>query len=157
MERVWIQVCVSCFAQMHVLLFFFFFGLARVCLSKTKCTATIHALFVNSNHTIWLFNLFSATSVGSVHRCFTLFYFYFLARVYLSKTKGAAIVHVLFVNSSHIIWLFNLFSATSVDLCTVYKTHKLHFSAIFLLKMGFMVLFTHLKFILLQYFPFLAK
>ena len=33
-------------------------------------------------------------------------------------------------------------------------THKLHFLVIFLLKMGLIVLFTHLKIILLQYFQF---
>ena len=39
-------------------------------------------------------------------------------------------------------------------LCTVYETHKSHFSATFLLKIGLIVLFTHLKIILLQYFQF---
>ena len=36
-----------------------------------------------------------------------------------------------------------------MHLCTVNGTHKYHFSATFLLKMGPTVLFTHLKFILL--------
>ena len=34
------------------------------------------------------------------------------------------------------------------------RTHKLHFSTIFSLKMGLMALFTHLKIILLQCFQF---
>ena len=34
------------------------------------------------------------------------------------------------------------------------RTHKFHFSVIFLLKMGHTTLFTHLKIILLQYFQF---
>ena len=35
-----------------------------------------------------------------------------------------------------------------------WTVHKFHFSATFLLKMGLMILFTHLKIILLQYFQF---
>ena len=42
----------------------------------------------------------------------------------------------------------------TVHLCTVYKSHKLHFSEIFSLKMGPTALFTHLKIISLQYFQF---
>ena len=42
----------------------------------------------------------------------------------------------------------------TVHLCTVYKSHKLHFSEIFSLKMGPTALFTHLKIISLQCFQF---
>ena len=66
-------------------------------------------------------------------------------------------VRLLFINSNHNIWLFNSFSAASVDPCTVHETHKLHFSATFSLKMGLIVLFIHLKIILLQCFQFSAK
>ena len=38
--------------------------------------------------------------------------------------------------------------------CTVHKTHKLHFSSTFSLKMGLTALFMHLKIILLQCFQF---
>ena len=47
-------------------------------------------------------------------------------------------------------WLF----PWTVYLGTVHKTHKHQFSATFSLKMGPTVLFTHLKFILLQCFQF---
>ena len=46
------------------------------------------------------------------------------------------------------------FSAINSDLCTVHESHKLHFLSTFSLKMGPTVLFTHLKFILLQCFQF---
>ena len=45
-------------------------------------------------------------------------------------------------------------SAHQLVPCTIHKTYKPHFSAIFSLKMGLMALFTYLKFILLQYFQF---
>ena len=48
------------------------------------------------------------------------------------------------------------FSAHQWVPCTVYGTHKSHFSATFSLKMDSTVLFTHLKIILLQYFQFLV-
>ena len=41
-----------------------------------------------------------------------------------------------------------------MHLYTVHRSHKLHFSATFSLKMGPTVLFTHLKIILLQCFQF---
>ena len=45
----------------------------------------------------------------------------------------------------------------SMDPCTVYETHKPLFSHKLSLKMGLIVLFTHLKIILLQCFQFLTK
>ena len=48
-------------------------------------------------------------------------------------------------------WLF------SREHCTIHETYKLHFSVTFSLKMGPMVLFTHLKIILLQCFQFLVS
>ena len=44
----------------------------------------------------------------------------------------------------------------SMNSASVYysRTHKFHFSVIFSLKIGFTILFTHLKIILLQYFQF---
>ena len=41
--------------------------------------------------------------------------------------------------------------------CTVHRTHKLHFSSTFSLKMGLTALFMHLKNILLQCFQFLIS
>ena len=40
--------------------------------------------------------------------------------------------------------------------CTVHGTRKYRFQYIFFLKLDFIVLFTHLKIILLQYFQFLV-
>ena len=58
--------------------------------------------------------------------------------------------HVFWRNSSHKGWIF-----CSKQWSMHYsRTHKFHFSAIFSLKMGPTVLFTHLKIILLQYFQF---
>ena len=58
-------------------------------------------------------------------------------------------------------FLFIFFSPQQLTLSTVnsacvhcLRSHKLHFSAIFLLKMSPTVLFTHLKIISLQYFQF---
>ena len=42
----------------------------------------------------------------------------------------------------------------TVHLCTIYGSHKLHFSTTFSLKMGSTVLFIYLKIILLYYFQF---
>ena len=55
-----------------------------------------------------------------------------------------------FIFFSRECWLFSWI----VHECTVYETHKHHFSAIFSLKLGLTILFTHLKIILLQYFQF---
>ena len=66
---VWIQVCVSHFAQMCVLLsflFLFLFFCTRLAQQNWRC-ATVHALFINSSHNIWLFNSFSAVSVGYMY------------------------------------------------------------------------------------------
>ena len=52
---------------------------------------------------------------------------------------------------SHKVWLFYFFNQ-SVHIVHYLWTHKFHFSVTFLLKIGFTVLFTHLKIILLQYF-----
>ena len=61
---------------------------------------------------------------------------------------------LLFMNSSRIFMTFQrLFISLWVP-CTVHETHKLHFSAIFSLKMGPMTLFTLLKIIFLQCFWF---
>ena len=48
-------------------------------------------------------------------------------------------------------WLCQLWT---VHLCTIHRSHKLYFSATFLLKMGLTALFTHLKIISLQCFQF---
>ena len=76
------------------------------------------------------------------HSCFTLFFFFFLAFVSGANMSVIATVHEQQPQLLIII------------LCTVYGSHKLHFSAIFSLQMGYTVLFTHLKIILLQYFQF---
>ena len=47
---------------------------------------------------------------------------------------------------------FLTFLPRTVLPCTIHESHKLHFSTTFSLKMGFTVLFTHLKIILLQCF-----
>ena len=58
-------------------------------------------------------------------------------------------------------WFFFFVLATCFDFstmnslpCTIHGSHKLHFLATFSLKMGHMVLFTHLNIILLQCFQF---
>ena len=80
--------------------------------------------------------------------CFPLLLF--LARVYETIFTVTATVHEQ--------QLYNLtfqpFSAHQLVLCTVHGTHKPQFSAIFSLKIGPTVLFTHLKIILLQYVQF---
>ena len=50
--------------------------------------------------------------------------------------------------------LFFFFFGSACNCLQVHGSHKLHFSAIFSLKMGPTVLFTHLKIISLQYFLF---
>ena len=77
-----------------------------------------------------------------------LFFFFFGMRF----RKQISLLWPLFINSSRTIWLFSHISAHQWVPCTVHKTHKPHFLAIFLLKIGPTVLFTHLKIILLQYF-----
>ena len=49
------------------------------------------------------------------------------------------------------------FSSNQWVPCTVHETHKSLFSTKLSLKMGLMILFTHLKIILLQCFQFSAK
>ena len=58
------------------------------------------------------------------------------------------LLRLLFINSSRKVWLFSHFQHKFH--CS--WTHKFHFLAIFSLKMGPTLLFTHLKIILLQYF-----
>ena len=61
---------------------------------------------------------------------------------------------LLFMNSNSIFLIFQLLFINMWVSCTVHEIHKLHFLAIFSLKIGFTALFTHLKIILLQYFQF---
>ena len=75
------------------------------------------------------------------------FYFFFHAFVRLAAT-----IHALCMNCSHKIWLFFTFFSQSVHTVHYLWIHKFHFSAIFSLKMGSALLFTHFKIILLQYF-----
>ena len=70
----------------------------------------------------------------------------------------------LYFSGAHFLFFFFLFffsqlqllTKSSVNNASVYYswTHKLHFLATFLLKMGLMALFTYLKIILVQYFQF---
>ena len=64
------------------------------------------------------------------------------------------IIRLLFMhcslNNNHKCWLSTMNSVYVHYL----RTHKLHFSATFSLKMGPTILFTHLKITLLQYFQF---
>ena len=79
-------------------------------------------------------------SVSSVF----LFLFSFFARV--CETYGYCL------NSSSKVWLFlTLFSQLVHSVHSLW-THEFHFLSTFLLKMGFTILFIHLKIILLQYF-----
>ena len=73
------------------------------------------------------------------------FFFFFHA---FSPTSGT--VYVWYMNSNHNFWP-SFMNSISVH-CL--RTHKFHFLSNFLLKMGLIVLFTHLKIILLQYFQF---
>ena len=80
---------------------------------------------------------------------FSLFFFFFIARVMGDKGYYSCIVHEQYQK----FWLFSHFQHISGS----HGTHKLHFSANFSLKMGPMILFTHLKIISLQYFQFQQK
>ena len=68
--------------------------------------------------------------------------------------------HAIQETNSYCLWIvatlfnFSTLFRISVSPCTVYGTYKSHFSVTFSLKMGFTVLFTHLKIILLQCFQF---
>ena len=57
-----------------------------------------------------------------------------------------SLLRLLFMNSNHNIWLSSMYGVHCL------RTHKLHFLVTFSLKMGPMILFTHLKIILLQCF-----
>ena len=60
---------------------------------------------------------------------------------------------ILFMNSSRTFLTFHhFFYISGSQYCSWF--HKYHFSATFSLKMGFTILFTHLKIILLQCFQF---
>ena len=81
-----------------------------------------------ARNTISRVRLGSAFCASQTHVCVSNFFFFFQAVTF---------------------WLFFLWTVLS---CTVYGSHKLHFSTTFSLKIGSTVLFTHLKIILLQYF-----
>ena len=68
---------------------------------------------------------------------FQLFFFFYAYQAFFTVHL---LLWLLFMNSSHKVWLFPPFQ------------HKFHFSATFSLKMGSKVLFTHLIIILIQYF-----
>ena len=72
------------------------------------------------------------------------FFFFFCTRLWDLR--------LLFMHSSHKVWLFSLFCSQSEHTVYCLWTHKFHFSATFSLKMAPTVLFTYLKIILLQYF-----
>ena len=82
---------------------------------------------------------------------FLLFFFFFFSLL-LHTCLGDK--RLLFMNSSRILLTFQPLLSFLWVPWIVHRTHKLHFSAIFSLKMGLMALFTHLKIILLQYFQF---
>ena len=80
--------------------------------------------------------------------CVSAFFFFFF-HVFKAKFCYCSFtVQLLFMNSSHKVWLFPPFQHKFY--CS--RTHKFHFSATFSLKMGPTILFTYLKIILLQYF-----
>ena len=78
------------------------------------------------------------------------FFFFFFSRVIGDKCYCSCTVHEQQPN----ILTFQPFSAYQWVPCTVYRTHKFHFSATFSSKMGSTALFTYLKIILLQCFQF---
>ena len=61
------------------------------------------------------------------------FFFFFFGTCF---RRQISLLQLLFMNSSHIIWLFNHISAHQWVPCTIHWTHKPYFSAIFLLKMS---------------------
>ena len=75
-------------------------------------------------------------------------FFFFLHVFQANIFTIHSLLWLLFMNSSHNIWLF-LWIVHDVY-CS--RTHKFYFLTTFSLKMGPTVLFTHLKIILLQYF-----
>ena len=81
---------------------------------------------------------------------FSFSFFFFLACVIGEKGYCSCTVHEHQPN----ILTFQPFSAYQWVPCTVYGTHKFHFSATFSSKMGSTALFTYLKIILLQCFQF---
>ena len=78
---------------------------------------------------------------------FSFFFFFWHAFEGLAAT-----VHALCMNSSRKSLTFLPLLSQSGHIVHYSQTHKFHFSAIFSLKMGLTVLFTHLKIILLQCF-----
>ena len=86
-------------------------------------------------------NLTSAFCVAFIY-----LFIYFL----VSCSRGH---RILFMNSSRTFLTFHhFFYISGSQYCSWF--HKYHFSATFSLKMGFTILFTHLKIILLQCFQF---
>ena len=79
---------------------------------------------------------------------FSAFFFFFFPHVSSQFFIVHSLLRLLFINSSRNIWLFSVNSAR----CTLFTDPQILFFSHFLLKMGHTVLFTHLKFILLQYF-----
>ena len=78
---------------------------------------------------------------------FTFLFFFFFFLAHISGAKRLLFMHYLWTVTT-------TFNQVFRGQCICSWTHKLHFSATFSIKMSPMVLFTHLKFILLQYFQF---
>ena len=76
-----------------------------------------------------------------------LFFFFFFWHAFLTNFFTVqSLLRLLFMNSNHNIWLSSMYGVHCL------RNHKLHFLVTFSLKMGPMILFTHLKIILLQCF-----
>ena len=79
---------------------------------------------------------------------FPFFFFSLLQHVFQGDKQ------LQFMNSSCIFLTFQPLFISLWVMCTVHVIHKLYISATFSLKMGFTILFIHLKIILLQCFQF---
>ena len=121
--------------------------------------------WTKNNRSMWIYNSTTQKSKLSVETNITL---YSLGWVWIARLAFGVCVFPLFffwhafvslrllfiycsMNSNCKVWLFYFFSQ-SMHIVYCLWTHKFHFSATFLLKMGLTVLFTYLKIILLQYF-----
>ena len=78
------------------------------------------------------------------------FFVHFLVTTLSYYGSIFAFLSLFFFSQPHVL----TFQQWTMHPCTVHRSHKLHFSATFSLKMGSTALFTHLKIILLQYFQF---
>ena len=129
--------------------FFFFCQISFVFVSLIfifsiyKFTENITIFYFGQNSSPILGACLDSKSAFPVAFCSPFFFFFFFSRVleYCSYCS---------INSNHKCWLSTVNSIYMHCL----RTHKFYFLSIFSLKIDPILLFTHLKIILLQYFQF---